>query len=328
MTNNELKTTALLLSLFALPLFSRPQAPLLSDVNASALLEKSLAATNLRTPGARPFHFSSTIKYKSNGPGLTGRYEIFFSPPDRYRINLTIGKMSEIQVASGDKIFISRLPQKFSAEAWRIAEFMWSPGVGLQTPSKLMVGATTSYPDIKIADNCEQESDVLRVRRACFDSSRAMTSFSIQDQKNSRLAEDAVSLSDFHSLGDRRYPGRLIKKSTWDTIDATVESSDDKSPFDESTFTPPANSLARDWCVAPQVISNAPAPHRVVDYAVFVYYVLVGTDGRAKKLTFVNDPVQFALPQHQQALENRPYAVLACSGKPIEYEMVIITNSF
>ena len=153
-------------------------------------------------------------------------------------------------------------------------------------------------------------------------------SFAIQDQKGSSLTEDAISLSDFHSLGDYRYPSRLTKKSLWDTIDATVDSFDAASAFDESTFIPPANSIARDWCASPQAISSAAPPHRVVTYALYVYYVLVGTDGRAKKFSFVNDPVQFALPQARQALQAKPYPILGCSGKPVEYEMVVITNSY
>jgi hypothetical protein len=327
---NKLIGTALafLFSLSALPLPSRAQVPPLSDDNATALLGKSLAATNLKSPGKQPFHLTSTVKYKADGPTLTGRFEILFSPPDRYRMNLTIGKISETQVASGDKLYISRPSQKFSAEAWRIAEFLWAPGAGLQTPPKVIVGRATTYPTIKVADNCEEESDALRVRKACFDPSQKITSFAIKDQKGSGLTEDAVSLSDFHSLGDYRYPSHLTKKSAWDTIDATVDSFAAESAFDESTFIPPANSIARDWCASPQAISNAVPPHRVVEYALYVYYVLIGTDGRAKKFSFVNDPVQFALPQARQALESKPYPIFACSGKPVEYEMVVITNSY
>jgi len=202
MTNKFIRTTlAFVFSLSALPRSSWAQAPPLSDDNATALLGKSLAATNLKSPGKQPFHLTATVKYKADGPALTGRFEILFSPPDRYRMNLTIGKISETQVASGDKLYISRPSQKFSAEAWRIADFLWSPGAGLQTPPKVIVGRATSYPTVKVAGNCEEESDALRVRKACFDPSQGITSFAIQDQKGSSLTEDAVSLSDFHSLG-------------------------------------------------------------------------------------------------------------------------------
>jgi hypothetical protein len=329
MTNKFIVTTlAFVFSLSALPLSSWAQAPPLSDDNATALLGKSLAATNLKSPGKQPFHLTATVKYKADGPALTGRFEILFSPPDRYRMNLTIGKTSETQIASGDKLYILRSSQKFSAEAWRIAEFLWSPGAGLQTPPKVIVGRETTYATVKVAANCEEESDALRVRKACFDPLQGITSFAIQDQKGSSLTEDAVSLSDFHSLGDYRYPGHLTKKSAWDAIDATVDSFAAESAFDESTFTPPTNSIARDWCASPQAITSAASPHRVVTYALYVYYVLVGTDGRAKKFSFINDPVTFALPQARQALESIRYPIFACSGKPIEYDLVVITNSY
>jgi hypothetical protein len=328
-TNKFIITTlTLLFAILALPLHWSAQAPPLSSENATVLLQKSLAASNLKSSGKQPFRLTATVKYKSDGPGLTGRFEILFSSADRYRMNLTIGKVSETQVANGDKLYISRSSSKFSPEAWRIAEFLWFPGAGLQTPSQVTVGGATTYPNIKVADNCEQESDALRVRKACFDPSPAITSFAIQDQKGSRVNQDTVSLSDFHSVGVYRYPSRLSKNSAWDAIDATIDSFVAESAFDESTFTPPANSVERDWCASPQVVSNAAPPHRVVEYALYVYYVLVGTDGRAKRFSFVNDPVQFALPQARQALESRPYSILACSGKPIEYEMVVITNSY
>jgi hypothetical protein len=311
-----------------LPHPSRLQAPPLSDDNATALLGKSLAATNLKSPAKQPFHLTSTVKYKADGASLTGRVEILFSTPDRYRIIVTIGRFSETQVVNRDKLYILRSPAKFSAEAWRIAEFLWSPGAGLQTPPKVFVGRTATSPTIKVADNCEEESDPLRVRKACFDPTQKISSFAIHDQKNSGLTEDTVSLSDFRSLGDYRYPSQLTKRSAWDTIDATVDSFTAESAFDERTFTAPANSIERDWCAEPQPISLAPPPHHVVTYALYVYYVLVGADGRTKKFAFVNDPVQFALSQAREALEGKPYPILACSGKPVEYEMVVITNSY
>ena len=58
----------------------------------------------------------------------------------------------------------------------------------------------------------------------------------------------------------------------------------------KSTIVRPAIGRA-----APQVISNAASPYRVVQFALCVYYVLVGTDGYAAKFVFVNDPLQFAL---------------------------------
>jgi hypothetical protein len=258
-----------LVSSLSLPL--RAQAPPLSDDNATAFLGKSLAAMNLKSSGKQPYHLTATVKYKGSGPALTGSFEILFSSPDRYRMNVTIGKISETQIFNGDKLYISRLSQKFSAEVWRIADFLWSPGAGLQTPPKVIVGRETTYPKVKVAGNCEEESDALRVRKACFDSSQELTSFAIQDQKGSGLTEDAVSLSDFHSLGDYRYPSHLTKKSAWDTIDAAVDSFAPESAFDESTFVPPANSIARDWCASPQAISGTPSPRRAVTFSLYVY---------------------------------------------------------
>jgi len=330
MTNKLVGTTlAFLFCLSALPQPSRTQAPPpLSDDNATALLGKYLAATNLKSSSNQPFYLSAAVKYKADGPALTGHFEIFFSPPDRYRINLTIGKISEIQVITGDKQYISRSPQKFSAEAWRITDFLWSPGAGLQTPSQVNVGRTTTYPTVKVAGNCEQESDALRIRKACFDSSQEITSFAIQDQKNSGLTQDTVLLSDFQSLGGHRYPGHLTKKSVWDMIDATVDSFSAGSTFDESTFVPPASPITRDWCAAPQPMTIGTPPHSVMTYAMYVYYVLVGTDGRAKKFSIINEGQQIVLAQNRQFLEGKPYPILGCSGRPVEYEMVVITNSF
>jgi hypothetical protein len=77
------------------------------------------------------------------------------------------------------------------------------------------------------------------------------------------LTQDTISLSDFQPRGGYRYAGHLTKKSAWDTIDATVDSFSADSTFDESTFTPPANFITRDWCAAPQAISLGAPPHRL-----------------------------------------------------------------
>jgi hypothetical protein len=322
------KTLAFLLLLMILTLRSWPQAPLSSDA-AIALLNKSLAATNLKAPGNQPFHLTATVKYKTDHPSVTGHFEIFFAAPNLYRINFSLGKITETQIASGDKLYISRSPNNFSAAFWRTAEFLWNPGAGLQTPQTIIVNGETNHPTVKIENNCEEESDALRVRKACFDpATQGLTSFTIQDIIGASLAQDTVSLSDFLSLGANRYPAHSIKKSKWDTIDATVDSFTPQTSFDQSTFTAPANSTQRDWCAAPQAVSQGTPAHRVLVGALYVYYVLVGTDGRTKKFAFVNDPINAALPQSRQALENKTYPVLACSGKPIEYELVVITNSF
>ncbi len=324
MTNKLVGATlACLFSLSALLQPSHIQALPLSVDNATALLQKSLEATSLRT-AKQSFHLTSTFTYKANTPNLTGHFELLFSAPDRYRMNLTVGTISETQILIGDKLYISRSSPKFSPEVWRVAEFLWSPGAGLQTPPKVIVGRATTYPAVKVSEDCEEESDALRRRKACFDSSQQIISFTIRDNGGSRLSQDAVSLSDFHSLGASRYPGHLTKKSAWDTIDATVDSFVVASDFDENTFTPPANSVPRDWCPLPQAITPPAPVFHVIEGALYVYYVLVGTNGRVKKFSFINE----SLGNPRQSLEGKPYPILACSGKPVEYEMVVITNSY
>ncbi len=325
---NQVRIAAALGLLLLLPVSPvRAQVAPLSADNAASTLQKSLAATNLKAHGAQPYHLVATLKYKADGPSLTGRFEILFSAPDRYRLNVTIGKISETQIALGDKIYISRSPKNFSAESWRIAEFLWYPGVA-STSLDAMFGRAAASPTVKVMGDCAEEDGVLRVVKACFDpATQGMTSLAIQNRPGSRVSEDTVSLSDFRSLGANRYPGHLTKKSVWDTIDATVDSFTGESSFDQNTFVPPANAIVRDWCAAPEVSANVVPRHfAVVEYALYVYYVLVGPDGRAKKFAFVNDPTQVALPQARQFFEGRPYPIFTCSGKPIEYDLVVVTN--
>jgi hypothetical protein len=66
---------------------------------------------------------------------------------------------------------------------------------------------------------------------------------------------------------------------------------------------------------APRVISNAASPYRVVEFGLCVCYVLVGTDGHAEKFVFVNEPC------------SSPF-LRAYSDKPVESEMVVITNPY
>jgi hypothetical protein len=317
-------TTALLALCILLPASpaSAQVAPLSND-NAAAILQKSLAATNLKAHSGQPFHLVATVKYKSDGPNLTGRFELFFSAPDRYRMNVTIGKVSETHIALGDKIYISRSSKNFSPEAWRIAEFLWYPGVVPEPPLRAPEAAA---PTVKVEGDCEEETDAVHVVKACFDAgTQSMASLAIQNRPGARVSEDTVSLGDFRSLGANRYPGHLTRKSMWDTIDATVDSLTAESSFDANTFVPPANAIARDWCAAPEVRNSMALRHfAVVDYTLLVYYVQVGPDGHAKKFALLNDAI--ALPQNRQFLEGRPYPIRTCSGKPIEYDMVIITN--
>lgn len=308
---------------------AQSQTPMSAE-EVDALLQKSLAATNLKFPGKQPLHLSATVKYKALGGSETGRFEIFFAAPDRYRENLNIGKITETDIASGDKLYVARSTKTLSAEFWRTSEFVWYPGAGLQTLQEIVERGKTSFPSIKVANNCEDESDRLSIRQACFDpATHEIVSFTIRDSIGSPINNGAVSLNDFKSIGANRYPGHLTRKSVWDSIDVSVDSLTLEGKFDENTFVPPVNAVTRDWCVAPQ--ETAPSNYQmsrrtIIEGVLLVYYVLVGPDGRAKNVVFLNDPLNSARSMALASAKGKPYPVHTCGGKPIEYETIVITN--
>src|SRR5208337_2874213 len=95
------------LSLVFLAVSVYPQT-LPSKGEANKLLQKAIESQNLQSAGKPPFHLVAHVRYNFLGETSDGVYEILWAAPDRFRETYQLGRMTETDVALGDKIHISR----------------------------------------------------------------------------------------------------------------------------------------------------------------------------------------------------------------------------
>jgi hypothetical protein len=111
-------------AILAVPAY--PQA-LPSKTQANELLQKTIESQNLQLAGKPPFHLVAHVRYSFGGKTSEGVYEILWAAPDRFRETFQLEKMTEIDVALGDKIYISRNTLTLTPQFLHLRNFVHHP---------------------------------------------------------------------------------------------------------------------------------------------------------------------------------------------------------
>lgn len=100
---------ALLTIVLSDPSFSSLHAQTLpTKQEAEDLLQKAAEAADLWTSDAPPFHLFASVHYELAGQPSDGTYDLLWVSPDRYREHFTMRTANEVQIAAGNKLYISR----------------------------------------------------------------------------------------------------------------------------------------------------------------------------------------------------------------------------
>src|ERR1700704_5788793 len=114
-----------------------PQA-LPSKTQANELLQRTIKSQDLQLAGP-PFHLVAHVRYNFGGKTSDGAYEILWAAPNRFRETFQLEKMTEIDVALGDKIYIYRNTPTLTPHFLHLRNFVHQP-ISLYLGSK-----TTSH---------------------------------------------------------------------------------------------------------------------------------------------------------------------------------------
>ena len=299
------------------------------------MLERAFIAMNLRKPDSPPFHELVRIHYELNGQVQDGTYEIFWAGTGHYRETFKLGEAQEIDVASDNKMYTTRTSVAVTLPLRNVRELVKSP-----MPGYLMV----DYDVISVADEqvegqarqCihiskrDENTNRQATAQICFepDSKQIM---SISAQGDFLNAPTNIQLTDFKTLGGKRYPMHMTTTVATENmpsanIEANVETLENVTKFDGDPFTPPAGAAVRDWC---STLAAAPS---LEDYDqpsfpqeqlknLTEFFVLVGADGRVMQA----DPVRAAAdPDGEQKIatwiKTARFPIQNCGVTPVEYE--------
>ena len=165
---------------------------------------------------------------------------------------------------------------------------------------------------------------------ACFDPDSKQV-VSISAQGNFLNVPTDVQLTSFKSLGVKRYPMHMTTTVATESmppanIEASVETLENVTKFDDDPFAPPPGAAVRDWC---PTLAAAPS---LEDYEqpsfpqddlknLSEFFVLVGVNGRVVQ----GEPVRPAADtvgeqKIAEWLKTARFPIQNCGTTPVEYE--------
>ncbi len=316
---------ALSLAILAVP--ACPQ-DLPSKRQANKLLQETIESQNLQLAGKPPFHLVAHVRYNFLGETSDGVYEILWAAPDRFRETFQLGKMTETDVALGDRIHISRNTPTLTPQFLHLRNFVHHPIFlylgGRSTVHKI-------YPDLSGGErrDCivpsENPND-----KVCLDPS---TNLVVSVNLESPIPTQPYDLEedDFVSLAERRYPRHMVRRIPGQTIEVKVEKLQEVTSFSSDVFVPPLNSEARDWCLHPtpapgHYFHTSPFPKTNPPGIFFPFYLLTGTDGHIKKFVPLNPSAPPIDPAIAKWIRYAQFPIWVCGSKPIESEEIRMNN--
>jgi hypothetical protein len=309
------------LAILAAPLY--PQT-LPSKTQANEFLQKTIESQNLELAGEPPFHLVAHVRYNFGGKTSDGVYEISWAAQDRFREAFQLDKMTEIDVALGDKIYISRNTPTLTPQFLHLRNFVHNP-ILLYLGDKST--AHRIYSDLSGGENgncivpSENPND-----KVCLDPS---TNLVVSVNLGSPIPSKPYDLEedDFVSLGARRYPRRMVRRVSGETIEVRVDTLVEATAFSADVFVPPANSEERDWC-----------PHRTLNpgydlvtvqfpktnppRVFFPFYLLTGPNGHIEKFISLNPSAPSIDRTIAKWIRDARFPIWVCGSKPIKSEEI------
>lgn len=316
---------ALSLAILAVP--AHPQS-LPSKTQANQLLRKTIESQDLRLAGKPPFHLIAHVRYNFGGKTSDGVYELLWAAPDRFRETFQLEKMTEIDVALGDRIHISRNTPTLTPQFLHVRNLVHHP-ISLYLGSKST--AHRIYSDLNGGErrNCivpsENPDD-----KVCFD---PPTNLVVLVSIGSPIPSMPYNLEegDFISLGARRYPRQMVRHTSGETIKIKVDKLVEVTAFSADVFVPPPNAEARDWCPHPTLkpgyyFLTPPFPKTNPPRIFFPFYLLTGPNGHIEKFISLNPSAPPIDGSIAKWIRDAKFSISVCESKPIESEDIFMNE--
>lgn len=336
-------TASLLLALGSLALAAPAQAQTLPSKNEAAeWARKAEEASRLEGPGATPFHLVAKIHYALGDQNLDGTYEMLWAAPDRYRLEIRLGSIGETQVVLSDKKYVQRTTPTISLAAWSVESLFDSNIIPAPLGAfTFQVGKVFFPKNAARSQICIAEGGHASIpRQYCFDAVTtevvSQQTLATANQTVSPQSAYSVELSDYKTVGEKRFPQNILRHNGPEQINATVEKWESVQAFGDSVFSPPPAAAAWDWCIAPEIRepkSKPPlgpliAPESIslvndtVKIRYLVLYKIVAADGHTKQVTRIFGATDGPAQTFIDGQLRFPSPVRLCNGKAIEYETV------
>jgi hypothetical protein len=299
---------------------------------ASEWVRKAQEASDLRSPDTPPYHLVAKIYYAVGDKSLEGTYEILWAAPDKYRLELRMGDIDETDLVLGDKKYVARNTPTMTLPMFSVTSILFfsTPLPGIQSPDS--VRKLSWAGDAANRQICAVVGESIAFdHELCFDAkTKQVTAAHTHPKPRSSsvwVADGAISMdfTDYVSLGNMRYPQRLVRRSGPESVDATVEKWEAVQKLSDDVFVPLPNSTVWDWCSTPKIeISKSDRPNVPLHSMNVGVYKVVRADGSVKEATLLfgspTGPAKELLDMERRGRS----AIHVCGTKPVEYEAVFV----
>ncbi len=297
---------------------------------ASEWVRKAQEASDLRSPDTPPYHLVAKIHYAVGDKSLEGTYEILWAAPDKYRLELRMGDIDETDLVLGDKKYVARNTPTMTLPMFSVTSILFfsTSLSGIQSPDSVRkLSWAGDTPNRQI---CAVVGESIAFdHELCFDAkTKQVTATHTRAKPRSSsvwVADGAISmdLTDYVSLGNMRYPQRLVRRAGFESVDATVEKWEAVQKISDDVFVPLPNSAVWDWCSTPKIeISKSDRPNFPLHSMNVGVYKVVRADGTVKEAALLfgspTGPAKELLDMQRHGRS----AIHVCGTKPVEYEAV------
>lgn len=298
--------------------------------DAEAILQNASEGADLWASDSAPFHLVASVHYELGGQPSDGTYDLLWRSPDQYREYFEMRTAKEMEIASGGKLSILRNTPTLTMPLWSTRKNLrFIKNYFLRQKVKRVRAGKVKGIDATCIDS---ESEFAE-RQDCFDPTNNQVvhvSFVEKLRHGANFTLGKAELTSFTSLGKKRYPLRIVTNELDEKLDVTITTFEKPESISEDSFVSPPDAQIFDWCPNPTISGHIELPSGAVGRmdapgGTFLYYVLVGRDGRVKK----SAPMRSAGPQvdHKMAtwLHMAKFPVQSCGGNPVEYETAFFT---
>jgi hypothetical protein len=291
---------------------------------SEALVEQAKAAADIQAAGNPPFRLVARFQVLEGGAQLQGNYTLIWESPTAWRAETWLPAFSDVRIADGNKLWISRQPAYFTpriVKLWSLLNF--PKGAFPVRPEKLAKIKTkkedgVDYETVEVSDKHQ------KLYRLYFGVSAHLLRQKTYDGTGfKRLFED------YTPFGKLEFPRTLIEISNRKPIvKIHVEELSEIRSLPPDVLVPPTGARWMPWCPQPKGLEfkgyTKPIPPLSVDISRDSHpadiYGVIGPDGRWHNLTIVRSGGKDFDAYFMNMLSAERYSPAMCPNGPMYVE--------
>lgn len=235
---------------------------------------------------------------------------------------------SEIRIAEGDKLWISRDPAYLTNEAVRLSTLLDFPNSVLSRRGERAERIKETKRDGTQQRSIEITYDGRPMKKTYLDADAPIPS-GLEYSHSDR----GIRFEEYSPFGGHQFPRTLVEfKKNQTLIRVQVQELTEAGPLSSSSFTPPTTARWMHWCADPlppklqdpqKIIPIHGTLGRDVLEANVRIYGIIGTDGLWHNLAVVKSGGKEVDSYLMKVYSEQRFSPATCAGNAVEFEMVV-----